>query len=157
MTPILANIIFPAFMAPFILPLLFPVAGIAALVTEFLCYRRLSTHPTRPGFGDVLGANILSGGVGFLISRFLPSGLVPKILPSGTRTVGPGPYFETYVVIAYVLACVLSIFIEGWFLRWSMRKEPEPVRGIYRMSAIANVASYLVLLVVARAWRAWFW
>jgi hypothetical protein len=38
-TPLFANVIFPAFTAPYFSPFLFPVAGIAAMVTEFVYHR----------------------------------------------------------------------------------------------------------------------
>ncbi len=155
MTPILANVIFPAFTTPYFSPLLFPIAGIAAVVTEFICYRRFSPHPERPSFGDIIGANLLSWLAGILISFVLPSGLVPKTLPSGSQTITQGPHFTTYAIIAFFVACILSIFIEGWFIRWSARAEPDPVTGIFRLSAVANVASYIVLGVLV--WITWIW
>jgi len=154
---ILANVIFPAFTAPYFSPLLFPVAGIAAVVTEFVCYRRFSSRPERPSFGDIIGANLLSWFVGIVLSFFLPSGLVPKVLPSGSQTITQGPRFTTYAIIAFFVACALSIFIEGWFIRWSTRTEPEPVTGIYRLSAVANIASYIVLGVLVWVWVTWIW
>jgi Ca2+/Na+ antiporter len=157
-TPILANVIFPAFTAPYFSPLLFPVAGIAAIVTEFMCYRRFSSHPERPSFGDIIGANLVSWLAGIVIGFFLPSGLVHKAVSSGSgRILTQGPHFTTYAIIAFFGACILSIFIEGWFLRWSSRREPEPVTGLYRLSAIANVASYIVLGVLVWIWITWFW
>ena len=158
MTPILANVIFPAFTAPYFSPLLFPVAGIAAVITEFVCYRRFSSHLERPSFGDIIGANLLSWLVGMVIGFILPSGLVEKAVPGGSRQIlTSGPHFTTYAIIAFFGACLLSIFIEGWFLRWSSRTEPEPVTGIYRLSAVANVSSYIVLGVVAWIWATWIW
>jgi hypothetical protein len=157
MTPILANVIFPAFAAPYFSPLLFPVAGIVAIVTEFVCYRRFSSHPERPSFRDIIGANALSWFAGILISFVLPSGLATKMLPNGSQHITQGPHFATYAIIAFFIACVLSIFIEGWFIQWSARSEPEPVTGVYRLSAIANIASYIVLAVLVWVWITWIW
>jgi len=157
-SPILANVIFPAFTTPYFSPLLFPVAGIAAMVTEYACYRRFSSHPERPSFGDIIGANFVSWLVGIVIGFFLPSGLVHKAKSSGAGPIlTQGPHFTTYAIIAYFGACILSIIIEGWYLRWSERGESEPVTGLYRLSALANAASYMVLGVVVWAWITWIW
>lgn len=155
---IIANVIFPAFTAPYFSPLLFPVAGIAAVVTEFFCYRRFSSHPERPTIGDIIGANLVSWLAGMVIAWFLPSGLIQKSVPSGSGHITTqGPLFTTYAISAYFVACVLSIAIEGWFLHWSARGEAEPVSGLYRLSALANVASYIMLGILVWAWVTWIW
>jgi hypothetical protein len=60
MTPIAADVIFPAFTAPYVSPLLFPVAGVAAISTEWFCYRRLSSDKKYPNLGDIIPANLVS-------------------------------------------------------------------------------------------------
>jgi hypothetical protein len=155
MTSILANVIFPAFTAPYFSPFLFPVAGIAAVITEFVCYRRLSNHAERPGFGDIIGANFASWLVGMVIGFVLPSGLAPRALPGGSEIITEGPRFTTYAIIAYFAACILSIFIEAGFLRWSERREPDPVTGLFRLAAVANLASYIVLGALVWIWITW--
>ncbi len=154
----LANVIFPAFTAPYFSPMLFPVAGISAIVTEFLCYRRLSTHPSRPSFADIIGANLLSWIVGVVIGFFLPSGLMQKAVPSGSgHILTHGPHFTAYAIIGYFGACVLSILIEGWFLRRSAQRDPVPATGWFRLAAVANVASYIVLGLLVWVWITWLW
>jgi hypothetical protein len=156
--PIIANVIFPAFTAAYFSPLLFPVAGVAAVITEFVCYRRLSSHPARPSFGDIIGANLVSWLAGMVIGFVLPSGLVHKAVSSGSgRILTQGPHFTTYAIIGFFGACILSIFIEFAFLRWSARSEPEPDTGLLRLAAVANVASYIVLAVLVWVWITWLW
>jgi hypothetical protein len=139
---VLANLIFPAFTAPYIAPLLFPIAGIAAIVAETVVFKLLNWHL---GLGRILGlvvlANVASGAVGYLIALVLPSGLV-------------GEPHDVYVILSFVPAWVLSILIEyrvvRAFAQWVT--VPRPFSTV----AWANTASYLTLFVVA-VWARMFW
>jgi hypothetical protein len=59
----------------------------------------------------------------------------------------PSPVFSS--------RALLSVFIEGWFLKWSMRREPQPVTNLYYLSAVANIASYTALGVLVWVWTNW--
>ena len=157
MSPIFADVIFPAFCMPYVSPLLFPVAGIAAIGTEWFCYRRFSSDADYPNLGDIILANLASWFVGIILCSFLPSGLVQKPSPAGGghTYITSGPHFTTYAIIAFFVACVLSVVIEFWSLRWSTRK--HSVDLLFRLSAIANAAGYLMLGVIAWVWVTWIW
>jgi predicted permease len=153
MSFMLADVIFPAFTTPYISPFLFPVAGIAAIGTEFFCYRHFSNHPARPNLGDIILANCASWFVGVVISFFLPSGLVDKIVPSHHTVITQGPHFTTFAIVAFFVACLLSIVIEFWMLRFCTRN--EKVEKLFYLSAIANTAGYVVLGILVWIWVAW--
>jgi hypothetical protein len=72
-----ADVIFPAFMAPYASALLLPVALIAILVSEAVVYRIAWRHLS---IGIVvlldICANLVSSVVGMVIASFLPSGLM---------------------------------------------------------------------------------
>jgi uncharacterized membrane protein YidH (DUF202 family) len=156
MRPILADVIFPAFSTPYVSPLLFPVAGIAAIGTEWFCYRHFSSSEDYPDLGDITLANLVSWFAGIIISYFLPSGLVAKAFPGGTGThLSSGPHFTSFAVVGFFLACILSIVIEYGSLRWSTRE--HQVERLFRLSAISNVAGYLVLGIVVWIWVKWIW
>jgi hypothetical protein len=157
MSPIVADVIFPAFCAPYVSPLLFPVAGISAIGTEWFCYRHFSSDNDYPKLSDIILANLVSWFVGVIICFWLPSGLIQKPSPEGGghTHVAAGPHFTTYAIIAFFVACILSVIIEFWSLRWSTRT--HPVDRLFRLSAIANVAGYLVLGVIAWIWITWIW
>jgi len=149
--PTISDVIFPAFSAPYFSPLLFPVAGVAAIGTEWLCYRLFSTNRGYPNIIKIILANLVSWCVGIVIAFCLPSGLITEFSPEGKYPhLEPGPYFTAYVIVAFFFACVLSIIIEYLYLRWSTRK--HSVDHLFRLSAIANTAGYLVLIVIVWIW-----
>lgn len=155
MVPIIADVIFPAFSTPYFSPLFFPVAGIAAIGTEWFCYRRFSSNEDHPSLGEIILANLASWLAGIIISCCLPSGLIQKPSPGGGghTHIAAGPHFATYAVIAFFVACFLSVIIEFWYLRWITR--PHPIDRLFRLSAIANVAGYVVLGVLVWIWVTW--
>lgn len=160
MPPIVADVIFPAFSAPYFSPLLFPVAGILAIGAEWFCYRRFSSDPIYPKLRDIILANLVSWVAGLLISFCLPSGLIAKTVGAGeghgeSHILTPGPHFGAYVIVAFFVACILSVIIEFWSLRLTTRE--HPVDGLLRLSTIANVAGYVVLGLVAWVWITWVW
>lgn len=157
MPVIVADVIFPAFTTPYVSTLLFPVAGISAIGTEWFCYRHFSSDEHYPNLWDIILANLVSWFIGIVITAFLPSGLIDKVLPGGGghTIVAAGPHFTTFAVTAFFIACILSIIIEFWSLRWSTRK--RSVERLFRLSAIANTAGYLVLGVIVWIWVTWIW
>ena len=153
MNPILANVIFPAFTAPYFSPLFFPIAGLAAVATEFYCYRKLTRHARRPLTSDIIAANLLSWLVGVIIGNLLPSGLTTRqVGDAGHKILTSGPNFELYVIISFFFACILSILIEGWFIKWAARFEEVSLESPYKLSAFANGSSYFVLSAIVVLW-----
>jgi hypothetical protein len=152
---LLADVIFPAFQAPYVASLLLPVAGISAIVVEIVVFWLLNRHV---GVGKivvlVVAANLVSGLVGFFLAAVLPSGLVPRVVGSVNgrpfRSSQPGPYFETYMALSFFMAFVLSVVIE-YAVVWLLLGWAKVVRP-FRTVTLANLASYVVLVAVA-----WFW
>jgi len=156
---ILANVIFPAFAAPYVSAMFFPVAAIAAMLTEAVVFRALNRDLSwRRTVSTVLVINIASAIVGFAIAAALPSGLEPTVMGEGENqfeTIQPGPKFGMYAVLGYVLAFVLSILIEWGIVRTSRRvvKLAKPFITV----ALANAASYAVLIVLSMVGARFFW
>lgn len=148
----LADVIFPAFTTPYVSVLFFPVAVAAALVAEAGVFRLLNWHlPWRRIAKMVVVINMVSASVGFLIAAFLPSGLELN----GEHVGQPGAEFGTYAALGYVLAFFLSILIEWGMLR-ALSRVGEIGRPFLTV-ALANTASYAVLIVVSVVWRRFLW
>ncbi len=154
---VFANVIFPAFTTPYVSPILFPIAGIAAVVSELYCYRRFSSVNGIPTLSDVIGANMMSWLVGVLLGQVLPSGLAKKVIGAEMEILTEGPYFTGYAIIGFFVACLLSVFVEGWFLRFCSRHESELMEGAYGLAGIANLVSYLVLGILVWIFVAFGW
>ena len=72
-----ANVIFPAFAAPYMSAVIFPIAGFAIWGAEAFVYRIFSKQLSIPATLSLsFGANVVSSVVGLFIANFLPSGLV---------------------------------------------------------------------------------
>ncbi|MFO1522459.1 MAG: hypothetical protein U1G05_10540 [Kiritimatiellia bacterium] len=151
---VIANVIFPAFTAPYMPAFLFPPVVLAVLLIEAAVFRRLNrTHAWGGIVGTVLYINGVSGIVGFMLAGMLPSGLEPVILGEGANqftTFRPGPRFETYAVLGILLAFLLSILFEWGLLRVSKwgRQFDRPFATV----ALANVASYATLILAGLVW-----
>lgn len=137
--PASANVIFPAFAAPYVVTVFVPLLVLAVVLTETLV---LYFRERSAGFGNALLwvslANIASWVVGVVLSATL--------LPSGLVAGNPGPLFETLMWIAIPVALVLSVLIEAGVLLLLARK--HIARSPWITMAIANVASYLIVTVV---------
>ena len=148
---IFSNVIFPAFSAPYISFILFPVASILAFVTEIIIFRkRYLGLATRQVVLTALLANIISWIAGVLLSSILPSGLVPKIVDEGEKKasiISAGPNFESLVFTAFAVAFLLSILIEYAVWRWIHREPKLP--KLFVSTVLAHVGSYMVLIGIA--------
>lgn len=157
---VLANVIFPAFATPYVSALLFPAAAVAAIVTEVIIFRLLNRNLTWGRiFMLVLVMNIISAAIGFAIAAVLPDGLVPTMMGDGEHQfelLQPGPKFGTYATLGYILAFVLSILIE-WIVVLTFRPRIGRIDKPFKTVALANVASYLVLIAVVYVWSNFFW
>ncbi len=157
---LLANMIFPAFMHPYVISLLMPLIAILIVVSEwkmlvYLLKQDAILDPTieikkERIFIMVLGANIVSSVAGMLLAPHLPTGV---IYVEGTNLDGTTysiPRFDdswgTYVNLSYILAYVLSVVIEGSVLRLCSKRFCIPTP--WKKSVIINSVSYMPLLLL---------
>jgi hypothetical protein len=155
---------FPGFYTPYFSIGTFPVAGIAAIATKYLCYRRLSTNQNRPDFSDVVYAMCGSFLAGMLI-LFL-AGNLTDMLPtinniSLSRTTESfvesliSLNLPTLIAVTFFTACAISIVSESIALRFLTRD--DEVENLFVISPVANVASYIVQAVIVWVWVTWVW
>ncbi len=151
---LLANVMFPAFMTPYIAPLFMPLMLVWILGSEWkmLVYLlekdtiRDNTIEIEKGwvFVMVLGANVLSSAAGMLLAPHLPTGLnrVEKTAMDGTiySVFEFNDSWGSYVKVSYVLAYALSIAIEGGVLRFSPKR--FRVSKAWKKSWLINSVSY---------------
>jgi hypothetical protein len=147
----LANVIFPALWTAYIASLFLPLAGLAALASEFLVFY-LFQRPVRLSVlaSAVVGANVFSWFAGLFITAFLPSGLVAQLTPSGREITTLGPDWGTLACLSFAVACVLSFVLELGILLPFRKK-----LGLKRLPAcvgVANLASYAVLAGMLLLW-----
>jgi hypothetical protein len=156
---LIADVIFPAFSAPYVAPMLFPVAGISAIVVGVLVFWLLNRHlDVGKIIAVVVLANLISGIFGFFLSAILPSGLVPQVVGAGAnqaRIIQPGPRFGNYMVLGFVVAFALSVVIEYGAVRlcagWV-----RVLRPLLTVT-LANLASYVTLIAIAWFWMTFVW
>ncbi len=142
-TSAMANAIFPAFASPYVVPAFFPLALIAVLCIETIIYK-LASKKT-PIFQVFLLAGVANGAswiTGFIISFFLPSGHISV----GDQAFIMGPDFKLYASWGYVIAYVLSVIIEGFVVKASVKK--MHFNSPFPLSFYANSASYSALVVL---------
>jgi hypothetical protein len=147
-----ADVIFPAFSAPYVAWCFFPIAALLSMLAEVLVFRFATQQLTwLRAMAGTAQANLASWIFGLLLSLVLPSGLVPRFIrqPDGHsfQTNGPGPRFSLYMVMGFVVAYLLSILIEVRMWRRFTRNDPIP--QCLRVCIWANTASYLILIGIA--------
>ena len=145
---VLANVIFPAPSAAYIVNLFFPLSAVLALATEFAVFVYFQRGVMSKGrlLGVVVGVNLFSWFVGVALSLFLPSGLVPKLVGEGAHQgyiVTQGPHWGTIALLSFFWACFLSFVLEYGVL-WVVRRR-LPLRRLALCVGVANVASYCVI------------
>ena len=142
---LLANVIFPAPSAAYLVTIFFPLAGVLALATEFAVfahYQRGVMSRFRI-LGEVVGVNLFSWFAGLALSFFLPSGLVPQLVDAGESQIPittPGPHWDALAISSFFWACLLSFGLEYAALRL-VRRHP-PLKDLALCAGLANVASY---------------
>ena|SRR5579884_3571544 len=141
-----ADVIFPAFYAPYLWQIFDPIAAIAALTTEFVFYKWWSkaTQPARLII-VVLVANVASSVAGVIIATMLPTGYEPRFVAGGS---GPwaGQTWNHFAKAAWFAAFLISIAVE-WPVVVAFRRFLY-IRRAFVAVVCANVLSYAILLVV---------
>ena len=143
---LLANVIFPAFSAPYFAVGVFPIAAFVALASEIgvMGWR----HPSfkwKKASGITLLANLFSWMIGVGISLILPSGLVKKPIideQGAPEILTSGPNFQMFVLLAFIVALVLSIAVEYAVWRYYCRDDSKLLASV----SIAHLASYVLLV-----------
>ncbi len=138
-----ANVIFPAFAAPYFSQGFFPIAPIFALGAELAIYKWKIKHLS---FGVIvsilIGVNAVSTVAGIFITSSLPDGLTKK--SSGVLT--DGPDFMLYAKLGFIVAYGLSVLIE-WIALVMVAKK-SPINSPFKLSLLSNTASYIILSVI---------
>lgn len=154
----IANVIIPAFTVPYAAALLFPVAGISVLIAECTVFKLTNRHMTWwKTFALVLGINIFSTVIGFIISAFLPDGLEPKLMGSGEHQVWisqPGEHWIALMCFAFLVAYVLSILLEYGLIRLIKRIS---LNRAFSTVVLANTVSYVALIAISYVWAEYIW
>jgi len=148
---ILANVIFPAPSAAYFVNFFFPLSAVLALATEFavFAYFQHGVISKSRLLGVVVGVNLFSWFVGIVLSSFLPSGLVPKLVGEGehqAHIITQGPHWGTIAILSFFWACLLSFGLEYGALRLFRRR--LPFQRLALCVGTASVASYCVIAVV---------
>jgi hypothetical protein len=151
---ILANVIFPAFATPYVSAMLFPLAGLAAMTVEVIVLKLLNRDARWTRLTAlVVGMNVASGILGFLLAAVLPSGLVPELVGTGEHQANilqPGPHFGLYAILGFITAFIISVLIEYWIVRAA--RAYVLIAKPFKAIVLANAASYATLTVFARLW-----
>jgi len=146
-----ANVIFPAFTAPYVSYFLFPVAALAAILGEVLVFKlRCSRLSWKRVINTTLYANLISWIAGVILGAVLPSGLAPQVVGSADRPatiITRGPNFELLMWSGFGVAFCLSILIE--YQVWKRFRKEEPLPGLFRTTVLAHITSYLLLIGIA--------
>ena len=150
----LANIILPAFSTPWLFALGFPIAALVVIVIELLVFKALNqSAPLWKLLLLVLAVNVVSTIMGFVLTAFLPSGYEVMTVTGENgeqdSSFEPGPRYVTYAFISFPVALVLSVLVE-YGMVWTIAVDwRHQLRRMFKTVALANVASYTVLSVVA--------
>jgi len=139
--PVSANVIFPAFAAPYLMPALTPwlIMAVIAIETAVLLYRERHLQ-----LGGAFFLTLLTNAVSWFAGVVLAYTVFPSGIVAGSPR--PGPDFGMLLWFAFPVALVLSILIETGVLRLLMRW--LTLRPPLRTMIIANVASYLFCIAV---------
>jgi hypothetical protein len=132
-----ANVVFPAFLAPYAVSILTPWIGAVALGCEFVVLFAFQFRCAAWWLIIVvfLTANAVSGIIGFILFGFL----IPDV-PLGRA-------WLIALVPAYLLSVVIEYAVYRAFMRWRMLARP------FLASVASNGASYLVIAFCV--WRGW--
>lgn len=142
------NVVYPAFLQPYVVGVALLPLGIAAFTSEVFTLRQFNPSAALGRLTlAVIGANLVSSLLGVLLALQLPDQLTWVKSPTGGRFPEPGPHFFLYSVLSFPLLCALSILVEFFVLRflrtWAGLSDLLPA------VAVANVVSYSVLAMGA--------
>jgi hypothetical protein len=148
---LLADVIFPAPSAAYVVGFFLPIAVVLAMAAEIVVYLWLERQSTGVAKlpGVVILINIFSWVAGMLLSFCLPTFLVPQMVGTGQNafwTLGPGPHWNMVAGLSFVWACALSIVLEYVALR--LFRKRLGLRKPAVCSAIANILGYAVIGLV---------
>lgn len=156
----LADVILPAFSAPYFADFFFPVAAGSVIASEIfifkLRYKSLLSWSRSCGFTFL--ANVVTWIFGFFLSFIFSSGLVPKIVRDGDHfatTIAQGQNFEVSMIFGFILAYFLSVFIE--YVVWQRLRRSSPLPSLFVTCIIANTTSYCLLIGIAYAYIYFNW
>lgn len=148
--PVFPNLVYPAFAAPYMSALLFPLAGAAAMLSEVIVYCRLNKETRRPWIVvSVVFVNVVSSLIGIAIANLLPSGLTQKLIEAGDRhtsVLAVGPNYTLLALAGFVVALLLSIVIEYFLLKPFAGR--IKIHDPFRTVKWANITSYSVLFIL---------
>ena len=140
-----ANLILPAFSAPYSLTL-FPVIIIGVFSIETFIYYKLNKKVSiYKSLLAVSIVNIVSWFIGAFITNFLPSELIPNI----EYSYGTQGNIDTYFLLSFPIAYIFSILIEGFILKILYKK--IPLENPMKLSFYANSITYVILYPLAIA------
>jgi hypothetical protein len=145
---IVANMIFPAFLTPYVSMLIMPFLGLWLLFAEWKTLAWLEKHhiPPRKGilFLYIVLANILSSLIGCGVSLLFPTGLTTQTIERATGETIKRVQFDSawgaYAVLSFILLYCISIPIEGVVLRLRLRQ--MTLTHPWRDSWYINTVSY---------------
>ena len=156
---IFANVIFPAFTAPYVSYLFFPMAATAAILSEIVVFKlRYHELSLIRATGVTLIANLVSWIAGVILGFLLPSGLIPKVVGSGNQqftTITQGPHFDSLMWIGFAVAFLLSVLIE--FYIWKIFQRKSPLPKLLTTTTTAHIVSYALLIGIAFAYIKFHW
>ena len=137
MNLVLANVVFPAFFAPYAVSTLTPWIGVVALGCEFAVFSAFQFRFAAWWFIIIafLTANAVSTIVGFILFGF--------VIPDAPL----GRVWLIAFVPAYLLSVVIEYVVYRAFTRWHMLGRP------FVASLASNTTSYLVIAFCV--WRGW--
>ncbi len=137
----LANVIFPAFAAPFFVQFFFPIILATVVLVEVLvCRYHWRELTAMTALLLVCLSNLVSWIVGVMVVSFV----FPHGLETGaTGRTGPGNLFEIFLWASLPVAFLLSALIEGYIF-WRFRRKMELSRP-FLVSFRANGVSYLFI------------
>ena len=153
-----ANVIWPAFSSPYVVPILVPIAPLILplVLVSFgleVCLIAASWRdviPRRRLIRWVIEANCGSWIAGFLITTLLASSILPTgwgTMETGTTGVSIatlGPNFRNLALLSFLPCLFLSVVIEG--LVYQLLRRQIALPRFWSTVLRANVASYLPLL-----------
>ena len=133
----LANVVFPAFFAPYAVSALTPWIGVVALGCEFVVFSAFQFRFAAWWFIVItfLAANAVSTIVGFILFGFV----IPDV-----------PLDRVWLIAfvpAYLLSVVIEYAVYRAFTRWRMLARP------FVPSVASNTTSYFVIAFCV--WRGW--